>query len=71
MAFRIAKDRLTEDIIVALGSGLFLILFAPFLLRMLGLEVRTKGVGGTNDDLKRLEAAIKRLENIEGRLTIS
>ena len=71
MAFRIAKDRLTEDIIVALGSGLFLILFAPFLLRMLGLEVRTKGVAATNDDIHRLEAAIKRLENLEERLILS
>ena len=71
MAFRIAKDRLTEDIIVALGSGLFLILFAPFLLRILGLEVRTKGAVATNEDLQRLEAAIKRLENLEGRLILS
>lgn len=71
MAFRIAKDRLTEDIIVALGSGLFLILFAPFLLRMLGLEVRTKGAVATNDEVKRLEAAVQRLENLEDRLTIS
>ena len=71
MAFRIAKDRLTEDIIVALGSGLFLILFAPFLLRMLGLEVRTKGAAATNDDIHRLEAAIKRLENLEERLILS
>ena len=71
MGFRIAKDRLTEDIIVALGSGLFLILFAPFLLRILGLEVRTKGAVATNEDLQRLEAAIKRLENLEGRLTLS
>lgn len=71
MALRITKDRLTEDIIVALGSGLFLILFAPFLLRMLGLEVRTKGVTATNDDLQRLEAAINRLENLEDRLTLS
>ena len=70
MAFRIAKDRLTEDIIVALGSGLFLILFAPFLLRMLGLEVRTKGAGATNDEVKRLEAAVQRLENLEDRLTL-
>ena len=70
MAFCIAKDRLTEDIIVALGSGLFLILFAPFLLRMLGLEVRTKGAAATNDEVKRLEAAVQRLENLEGRLTL-
>ena len=70
MGFRIAKDRLTEDIIVALGSGLFLILFAPFLLRMLGLEVRTKGTVATNDEVKRLEAAVQRLENLENRLTL-
>ena len=70
MGFRIAKDRLTEDIIVALGSGLFLILFAPFLLRMLGLEVRTKGAVATNDEVKRLEAAVQRLENLENRLTL-
>ena len=70
MAFRIAKDRLTEDIIVALCSGLFLILFAPFLLRMLGLEVRTRGAAATNDEVKRLEAAVQRLENLEGRLTL-
>ena len=70
MAFRIAKDRLTEDIIVALGSGLFLILFAPFLLRILGLEVRTKGAVATNDEVKRLEAAVQRLENLEDRLTL-
>ena len=62
MGFRIAKDRLTEDIIVALGSGLFLILFAPFLLRMLGLEVRTKGGASANDELQRLESAVQRLE---------
>ena len=70
MGLRIAKDRLTEDIIVALGSGLFLILFAPFLLRMLGLEVRTKGAVATNDEVKRLEAAVQRLENLENRLTL-
>ena len=70
MGLRIAKDRLTEDIIVALGSGLFLILFAPFLLRMLGLEVRTKGTVATNDEVKRLEAAVQRLENLENRLTL-
>ena len=70
MAFRIAKDRLTEDIIVALGSGLFLILFAPFLLRILGLEVRTKGAVATNDEVKRLEAAVQHLENLEDRLTL-
>ena len=70
MGFRIAKDRLTEDIIVALGSGLFLILFAPFLLRMLGLEVRTKGTVATNDEVKHLEAAVQRLENLENRLTL-
>ena len=64
MGFRIAKDRLTEDIIVALGSGLFLILFAPFLLRMLGLEVRTKGGASANDELQRLESAVQRLENL-------
>ena len=70
MGFRIAKDRLTEDIIVALGSGLFLILFAPFLLRMLGLEVRTKGGASANDELQRLESAVQRLENLEKRLTL-
>ena len=62
MGLRIAKDRLTEDIIVALGSGMFLILFAPFLLRMLGLEVRTKGGASANDELQRLESAVQRLE---------
>ena len=70
MGLRIAKDRLTEDIIVALGSGLFLILFAPFILRILGLEVRTKGEVATNDEVKRLEAAVQRLENLEDRLTL-
>ena len=70
MGLRIAKDCLTEDIIVALGSGLFLILFAPFLLRMLGLEVRTKGAAATNDEVKRLEAAVQRLENLERKLTL-
>jgi hypothetical protein len=70
MAFRIAQDRLTEDIIVALGSGLFLILFAPFLLRMLGLEVRTKGEPVANDELQRLEAVVQRLEKQYDKLLL-
>ena len=65
MGFRIAKDRLTEDIIVALGSGMLLIVLAPVLLRLLGLEVRSKGGVNNNEEMKRLEQVVSRLERLE------
>ena len=65
MGFRIAKDRLTEDIIVALGSGMLLIVLAPVLLCLLGLEVRSKGGVNNNEEMKRLEQVVSCLERLE------
>ena len=62
MAFRIAKDRLTEDIIVALGSGIFILLISPLLLKLLGLQIQTAGAVVQDDSaLKRIEEKLDRM----------
>ena len=66
---RISNDRLTEDIIVALGSGLFMLIAGPFVLKALGFRIalQEEAMGVDISDLKevttRLEATARKLES--------
>ena len=65
---RISNDRLTEDIIVALGSGLFMLIAGPFVLKALGFKIAVQEEAMEEDisELQRvttrLEAAARKLE---------
>jgi len=66
---RISNDRLTEDIIVALGSGLFMLIAGPFVLKALGFKIALQEEAMEEDisELQRvttrLEAAARKLES--------
>ena len=66
---RISNDRLTEDIIVALGSGLFMLIAGPFVLKALGFRIALQEEAMEEDisELKevttRLEATARKLES--------
>ena len=66
---RISNDRLTEDIIVALGSGLFMLIAGPFVLKALGFKIAVQEEAMEEDisELQRvttrLEAAARKLES--------
>ena len=66
---RISNDRLTEDIIVALGSGLFMLIAGPFVLKALGFRIALQEDAMEEDisELKevttRLEATARKLES--------
>ena len=66
---RISNDRLTEDIIVALGSGLFMLIAGPFVLKALGFRIalQEEAMEADISELKevttRLEATAKKLES--------
>ena len=68
---RIAKDRLTEDIIVALGAGVFIVIISPLILHTLVLEVKSRNakvLDHTTDELESLiekaRALVAELESI-------
>ena len=58
---RISNDRLTEDIIVALGSGLFMLIAGPFLLKALGLKIAVQDTA-MEEDISELKEVTARLE---------
>ena len=66
---RISNDRLTEDIINALGSGLFMLIAGPFVLKALGFKIAVQEEAMEEDisELQRvttrLEAAARKLES--------
>ena len=67
---RISNDRLTEDIIVALGSGLFMLLAGPFVLKALGFKIALQEQA-MDEDISELKQVTARLEETANKLASS
>lgn len=67
---RISNDRLTEDIIVALGSGLFMLIAGPFVLRALGFKIAVQDAA-IEEDMSELREVTARLEATATKLESS
>ena len=67
---RISNDRLTEDIIVALGSGLFMLIAGPFVLKALGFKIAVQEEA-MEEDISELQRVTTRLEATARKLESS